>query len=283
VDAFLGQLGQPVGLESYKPVNSVGEDYIHNYLGMVGIPLELTPKFPTGAHTVFLAESAGGDPNIVSKIKKQLMNGGNVIITSGLLRALQNRGIEGIAEIRYTDRKIALKEYLRGFGGVIEGKSEITIPELDYITNDAWALVSGTAAGIPYPLLLRAGYAKGYLYVLTLPENFGDIYNLPAEVLTQIKRVLTQDIFVRVEGPAQVSLFAYDNHTFIVESFLPGETDVKVAVAGGFTKLRNLVTGAVPPGEMEAQGSSRFGGGDPRMSFTVHLPPHSYSVFEAEK
>jgi hypothetical protein len=132
-------------------------------------------------------------------------------------------------------------------------------------------------------LLLRAGYAKGYLYVLTLPENFGDIYNLPPEVLTQIKRALTQDIFVRVEGPAQVSLFAYDNHTFIVESFLPDEADVKVAVAGGFTRLRNLVTGAVTVGEMEAQGSGRFGGGDPRMSFTVHLPPHSYSAFAAEK
>jgi hypothetical protein len=250
---------------------------------MVGIPFELTPKFPTNAHTVFLAESAAADPQIVGKIKKQLMNGGNVIITSGLLRALQDRGIEGIAEIRYTDRKIALKEYLRGFGGVIEGKSEITIPELDYITNDAWALVSGTAAGIPYPLLLRAGYAKGYLYVLTVPENFGDIYNLPPEVLTQIKRALTQDIFVRVEGPAQVSLFAYDNHTFIVESFLPDETDVKIAVAGGFTRLRNLVTGAVTTGEMEAQGSGRFGGGDPRISFTVHLPPHSYAVFAAEK
>ena len=250
---------------------------------MVGIPFELTPKFPTNAHTVFLAESASADPDIVSKIKKQLMNGGNVIITSGLLRALQNRGIEGIAEIRYTDRKIALKEYLRGSGGVIEGKTEITIPELDYITNDAWALVSGTAAGIPYPLLLRAGYAKGCLYVLTLPENFGDIYNLPPEVLTQIKRALTQDVFVRVEGPAQVSLFAYDNNTFIVESFLPDETDVKVAVAGGFTRLRNLVTGAVTTGEMEEQGSGRFGGGDPRRSFTAHLLPHSYSVFAAEK
>ena len=211
------------------------------------------------------------------------MNGKNVIITSGLLRALQNRGIEGIAEIRYTDRKITLKEYLRGFGGVIEGKSEITIPELDYITNDAWALVSGTAAGIPYPLLLRAGYAKGFLYVLTLPENFGDIYNLPPEVLTQIKRALTQDIFVHVEGLAQVSLFAYDNHTFIVESFLPDETDVKVALAGGFTRLRNLVTGAVTTGEREAQGSGRFGSGDPSMTFTVHLPPHSYAVFAAEK
>jgi hypothetical protein len=283
VDAFLGKLGQPVGLKSYKPVNSVGEDYVHNYLGMIGIPFELTPKFPTDAHTVFLAESAGADPDIVSKIKKQLMNGKNVIITSGLLRALQNRGIEGIAEIRYTDRKITLKEYLRGFGGVIEGKSEITIPELDYITNDAWALVSGTAGGIPYPLLLRAGYAKGCLYVLTLPENFGDIYNLPPEVLTQIKRALTRDVFVRVEGPAQVSLFAYGNNTFIVESFLPDETDVKVAVAGGFARLRNLVTGSVTTGEMEEQGSGRFGGGDPRTSFTAHLLPHSYSVFAAEK
>ena len=283
VDAFLGQLGQPVGLKSYKPVHSVGEDYIHNYLGMVGIPFELTPKFPIDAHTVFLAESAAEDPKIVDRIKKQLMNGRNVIITSGLLRALQNRGIEDIAEIRYTDRKIALKEYLRGFGNVIEGKSEITIPELDYITNDAWALVSGSAGGIPYPLLLRAGYAKGYLYVLTLPENFGDIYNLPPEVLTQIKRTLTRDIFVRVEGPAQVGLFAYDNNTFIVESFRPDETDVKISVAGEFAKLRNLVTDAVTTGQTETQGSGRFDNGDRRVSFNVHLLPHSYAVFAAEK
>ena len=122
-----------------------------------------------------------------------------------------------------------------------------------------------------------------HLYVLTIPENFGDLYNLPASVLTQFKSVLSRDLFVRVGGPAQVSLFAYDNGTFIVESFLPDETDVKVAVAGGFTKIRNLVTGTVTTGEMEAQRSGRFGGGDSRMTFTVHLPPHSYAVFAAEK
>jgi hypothetical protein len=33
---------------------------------------------------------------------------------------------------------------------------------------------------------------------------------------------------------------------------------------------------------METQGSGRFGGGDPRLSFTVHLSPHSYAVFVAE-
>jgi hypothetical protein len=69
-----------------------------------------------------------------------------------------------------------------------------------------------------------------------------------------------------------------------VESFLPEETDVTVAVAGGFTRLRNLVTGAMSTGEMETRGSGRFGGGgDPRTSFTVHLLPHSYAVFAAEK
>jgi hypothetical protein len=131
--------------------------------------------------------------------------------------------------------------------------------------------------------LLRAGYGKGYLYVLTLPENFGDIYNLPPEVLTQIKRALTGDIFVRVEGPAQVGLFAYDNNTFIVESFLPDETDVKVSVAGEFAKLRNLVTDAVTTGQTETPGSGRFDNGDRRVSFNVHLLPHSYAVFAAEK
>ena len=34
---------------------------------------------------------------------------------------------------------------------------------------------------------------------------------------------------VRLDGPSQVALFAYDNHTFIVESYLPAETDVKVS------------------------------------------------------
>ncbi|RPJ58992.1 MAG: hypothetical protein EHM23_15675, partial [Acidobacteria bacterium] len=38
VDTFLDKLGKPVGLKSYKPFHSTGEDFIHNYLGMIGIP-----------------------------------------------------------------------------------------------------------------------------------------------------------------------------------------------------------------------------------------------------
>ena len=43
VDAFLGQLGNPIGIPCYKPYQSTGEDFLHNYLGMIGIPIDLHP------------------------------------------------------------------------------------------------------------------------------------------------------------------------------------------------------------------------------------------------
>jgi len=160
----------------------------------------------------------------------------------------------------------------------------VLIPELDYITNDAWALASGSAAGIPYPLLLQAKYAGGYLYVLTVPENFGDLYNLPEEVLNPIRTVLGQDVFVRLEGPSQVAVFAYDNRTFIVESFLPVGTDVKVCVTGDSLALRDLVTGAAIEGKKPEPPARRWRlPGPERISFDIHLPPHSYRVFAADK
>ena len=45
-----------------------------------------------------------------------MVAGKSVVITSGLLRALQGKGIEDIVEVRYTDRKILAHEYSSGFG-----------------------------------------------------------------------------------------------------------------------------------------------------------------------
>jgi len=93
VDAFLGKMGNPIGIKSYKPYQSTGEDFLHDYLGMIGIPIDLYPYFPTNASTVLLTECAKFDPDIVAKIKAQLLAGKSVVITSGLLRALQARGL----------------------------------------------------------------------------------------------------------------------------------------------------------------------------------------------
>ena len=289
VDAFLGKLGKPIGIASYKPYQSTGEDFLHNYFGMIGIPVDLHPDFPTNADLVLLTESAKFDPDIVAKIKTQLSAGKSVVITSGLLRALQGRGIEDIAEIRITERKFLTREYLSSFGAgssttIGKDDCDVLFPQIDFLTNDAWALVRALANGRGYPILLMDKYSKGVLYVLAIPDNFSDLYRMPPEVTTAIKNYIMRDFPVRVEGAAQVALYAYDNNTFIVESYLPTKTDIKISVDPGFTLLRNLVTDETVHGQIPLQNPERGHQREPdRRIFNVQLLPHSYAVFAIEK
>ena len=89
---------------------------------------------------------------------------------------------------------------------------------------------------------------------------------------------------VRLDGPAQVALFAYDNHTFIVESYLPVETDVTISAPANFTRLKNLVTGEIIAGQASApdSGFRQRGNEEAHVSFPVHLLPHSYAAFTME-
>ena len=146
------------------------------------------------------------------------------------------------------------------------------------MTNEAWSLLRAEADGNAFPLLLMDRYARGVLYVWTIPENFNDLYALPPPVTGVIKDYVMRGFPVRLDGPAQVALFAYDNNTFIAESYLPAETRVKISVAGNFMHLKNLVTGetidghAPPPlNRWQRQDETA----DPRFTFNVSLPPHS--------
>ena len=46
IDKVPGGLGQPIGVPVYKPYQSSGEDFLPNYLGNLGLPIEQTPRFP---------------------------------------------------------------------------------------------------------------------------------------------------------------------------------------------------------------------------------------------
>jgi hypothetical protein len=285
VDGFLGKLGKPIGLKSYKPYHSVGEDFLHTYLGMIGIPIDLMPEFPAEASTVLLTECAAYDTTIVDKIRKQLMEGKTVVITSGFLRALQGKGIEDIAEIRYTDRKAIIKSF-RGQKD-LPADLRIIIPQIQYHTNDVWERVSAmTQNDLGYPLLLEAGYAKGKMYVLTIPENFSDLYDFPTQVLTQIRNVLLGDQFVRIESPGDVSLFVYDNSTFIVESFLPDPVDIKISMDPRFARIHEITTGQEFTGQSSGGAGGFAGFGMPvskRMTYPMQIKPHSFRVFSASE
>jgi hypothetical protein len=289
-DKFLGQLGNPVGIASYKPFHSTGEDFLHNYLGMIGIPIDLRPEFPTNASLVLLTEAAKADPDIVAKIKGQLVAGKNVVITSGLLHALQGKGIEDIAEVRWTDRKFLAHKYAGGFGAgnfsTLDGETnaDVLFPEIDFLTNDSWSLVRAEANGNGFPLLLLNRYSRGVLYVWTMPDNFTDLYALPPEVTGAIKSFVLRGFPVRLDGPAQVALFAYDNGALIVQNFSDTAADVKISTLGNSTRLKNLVTGETLEGKLPPPHGWNWRNEnlEDRVSFKTHLPPHSYAVFALE-
>jgi hypothetical protein len=247
VNAVLPNLGKPIGIASYKPYQSTGEDFLQNYLGTIGIPIDMRPDFPADAHTILLTEEASFDPDLVSKIRTHLQQGGNVVITTGLLNKLQDKGIKQIADIHTTGNILRVNEYWGGYGagsGADLGKtSAILVPEIAFLTNDAWPIVRGTADGRGAPLLLMDRYSKGILYVLTIPENADDLYALPQPVLTAIRRYLLFGFPFNLDAPSKVALFAYDNHSFVVESFLDTPTEITISAAGTPSHLRNLATG----------------------------------------
>jgi hypothetical protein len=272
-DALLSRLGNPFGVSAYKPYHSSGEDFLHSFLGMIGIPIELTPTFHEEAPILFLNESARYDPAIVTRIQKQLTAGKSVVITSGLLKALQGKGIEQIVDLEVSDRKVLARRFSNLWGGVWEAERDILLPQVRYATNDSWEEITAIAGQNGFPVLHHADYAKGRLYVLTVPDNFADLYALPAPVLDHIRRVVTKGLPVRLQGPSQVSLIAYDNDTYVVHSFLDRMGSVELVADGRDMTLVDLQTGAALPGETRGDATA----------FNVYLEPHSYRAFERRR
>src|SRR4051812_39778764 len=158
VDKFLGMLGNPVGIKSYRPYHSVGEDFLQNYLGMIGLPMDMKPEFPADDSVILLTEEAKFDADIVNKIKGQLTQGKTVVITSGLLKAIQDKGLNDIVELRYTDRKAMVQDFTAGTNQLIHTDKPILMSQIQYLTNDSWEIVSGIDGANGWPILHEADY-----------------------------------------------------------------------------------------------------------------------------
>jgi len=111
VDSIIGKTGNPIGIKSHRPFHSTGEDFLQNYLGMIGLPMDERSDFPEEDSLILLTENAKFDIHIIKKIKKHLSQGKNVIISSGLLHALQDKGLNDIVELRYSDRKAFVQSF----------------------------------------------------------------------------------------------------------------------------------------------------------------------------
>ena len=293
VDAVLGELGKPIGVASYRPPHATGEDFLHNYIGNLGVPIELYPEFPAKADTVLLTQSAAADPDIIAKIQGRLQAGANVIITSGFLKSMQGRGVRAarrmgghrpyhrhrpiFRRIRSWERRAADRSGPAGSTGLF--------PEIRFYTNDSWGIIRGVSAAKGFPMVLMNRYSKGTLYLWAMPENFGDLYNLPRPMLTRIKDYLFADAPVRIDAPPHVALFTYDNGAFVVENYRDEAANIAISVAGAPAALREFTQKEKVAPSQERAVSDNFSDRRlqaPRQSFAVEIPPHSFRVFKPE-
>ncbi|HEY0795409.1 MAG TPA: hypothetical protein VGD64_06480 [Acidisarcina sp.] len=292
VKPFIDKLGKPIGIASYRPYNGLGEDFLHNFLGMIGIPVDIYPTYPKDSDVVLLTEAAKLDPRIVSNIKASLTAGKTVVITSGLLHALEGKGIEDLVELRYSAAPEPVTGFIGAFGpgsGTMLGQIEkpILFPQIRFLTNDAWPVIRGIADDNAFPILLMDKYSAGTLYVLTVPDNFTDLYRIPEPALNAIRSYIMENFPVQIDAPAKVSLFAYDNHTLIIESFRDEPAEVTVTTDAAYSHLTNLQTSEVLEGTQtdapRRRRSTLAPSIGPRISFRLTLPAHSYLAFQESK
>ena len=159
-------------------------------------------------------------------------------------------------------------------------EKEIIIPQISYLTNDSWEIISALDDTNGWPILHAADFSKGKFYVLTIPDNFVDLYILPESVLNRLRQIVAGDMPVSIEAPGEVSLFTYDNNSFVVESFLDNEVTVKILLDKTAKQITNVATGETTTGTVRMAPSfrNRKFGKDAAV-FEVTLKPHSFKGF----
>ena len=90
---------------------------------------------------------------------------------------------------------------------------------LQYKTNATWCDLAFVSEYSNFPLLTRDFYGKGQLLVLTIPDDFSDLYRIPGTVNKLIHQVFSAKLPVYLDMQPRCNLFLYDNDTFGVLSY----------------------------------------------------------------
>ena len=266
LDTLLSDLGNPIGIPCYIPNASQGEDNVQDYLGMHGFPIVTTPWFKEDAPVMLLTQASAYDEDIISKLEQYVASGHKAIVTSGFVKATLDKGLKSITSIRDRGRKTAIKEYAAEASRYYNrwertyGPSNVTIPVLEFRNNSTWgAVCKGIAAEEAYTLFALDTYGKGQLYTLVIPEAFSDIKNYPNLILNRMRKEFSVN-GIYMEGDPMMSLFAYDNDTFVIYPYADATTkdsDIYLHITNA-KAIEEISTGTIVKPLYEENGESVF-------------------------
>lgn len=291
-DTFMAKAGKNCGVPVYYPFNAdQGEDQLFNYIGMLGIPLEPTPYFNKAAKTMFLTAAAAQDENLMDKLKAYVENGGHAVITGGLLRILENKGILDMTSARPGTSVVSgtcfcTDPYIGDRRDFHSCPEPVMLHSLDYKTNATWSEAELITENCNYPVFLRDDYGSGELYVWNIPDNFSDLYKLPMGVLNLIRQNFAKHLDAYIEADPQYNLFLYDNNMLAVQSYREYREYMTIVIKGACEGLKDLVSGQVyRPVGVKARPEQRFDVvwvpvHDREYAFEIYFQPGTVKYFE---
>lgn len=252
VDAFLDQTGKHTGTAVWEPFGAEGEDQLCSYLGMIGAALELQPEFPEDAPAILFTQRTACMPDAVEKLEAYVRKGGKAIITTGFFRETYDRGIREMTSVRLTGRHAVGNRYMIDFNDYdyasiryARGTEDVLFEVLDYKTNASWADVLMLSGENNFPVLTEDFYGRGRLLILNVPENFADLYKLPAAVVGALCKELSSGQPLYLSAEPKWSLITWDNEVCCLYSFRPMLSHARVVVRGACKGIQDLETGTI--------------------------------------
>ncbi|MFC3802987.1 permease [Cohnella sp. GCM10012308] len=282
LDRLAGELGSPVGATVYVPHRARGEDHLYDYLGMLGIPFELTPHFPEkGEGPLLITAGAAADEDIAVKMKRYLQGGGEIVMTSGFVERMSGRGAEDFTTLRPTGKRLSVQQFAQHtysctFDDFALSAEPLSFPVFEYSTNGTWQEIVALSGHNNIPILMYDNYGKGKIHTLIVPDHAPDLWKLPEPVVTQLRSLFAARLGLPYEllGPADAGQFAYDNGVFVLENFAARPQKWRIRLPEG-RSIAGLTAAAHP--ELLSTDAK-----DGAVLYEIRLAPSTYAGFRVK-
>ena len=271
----------PQGIYAYKPPHSAGgnEEYIYDFIGMLGLPLLPVAHFPADGASVLLTLQAASDPDIAAKVNRLLDGGGTAVATPGFLLAVQGAA-PGLAarfgtgpSERADTLLVASQFHFRG--KTVGGDRRIEIGAA-WKEEKADLLISAELDNNgQVPLLTRMVSPNGdQAFILNLRTHHFpndllvhipvEFVHMPEPVANELRRPFWEPLGLKVEAPSRVGFYPFGRRLLVIGNYnlFPARVTVSF-INGAPMKPRSLWDKR----DLQVQNGT---------SLTIDVPPMEY-------
>lgn len=231
--------GNARGVPIYLPYGSTGEYNIFGYLGEIGIPLTPVAQFPNESNNAIFTLHSLQDSNLAEKMIQRLRDGHDIFMTYALWKKLQNTEFKNTLILNPHEGYVTSSEFRIRYGWNqknIKADKPITFPRIETIT---WPYVRDVAVveeDYDLGIFLNIPYLNGHIYILNMPENSYDLFRLPEETLSMIRRAFYNELGFTLIAPGKVAVYPFGEKQYALYNINNNEVSVSLRFNGKLEK-----------------------------------------------